>query len=130
MSKKNKNVEEMKENRLRSAYNKVFNDLTAKGNSGLFVGKYDADNGSEEYMYGINTIMEVIAYRAGGDDCLSKFSEEFMGNMIESENLSATKGNHTKKERTKVYARRSALIGATVGVLAGCFFLLKGKKNG
>ena len=52
---------------------------------GLFIGKYDARNGNENFMHGINTVMEYLAYevsREYGDN----FSDMFIKNMIDSEN--------------------------------------------
>ena len=49
----------------------------------LFCGKYDARNGNEHYMYGISTVMEVIASYAGDET----FEEMFLKNMNESERL-------------------------------------------
>ena len=51
---------------------------------GLFVGKYDAKHGNEHYMYGINSVMECLAYMIDekyGDN----FSKEFVENMLTSE---------------------------------------------
>ena len=47
----------------------------------LFCGKYDAAHGSEDYMYGISTVMEMIAYYAEDNE----FNETFIKNMLESE---------------------------------------------
>jgi len=47
----------------------------------LLCGKYDARNGKEDYMYGISTVMEIIANYAGDEE----FGEMFLRNMIESE---------------------------------------------
>ena len=47
----------------------------------LFCGKYDARNGNEHFMYGISTVMEVIAHHAGNEE----FENMFLKNMIESE---------------------------------------------
>ena len=47
----------------------------------LFRGIYDAKNGNEHYMYGISTVMEVIANKANDD----KFEDEFLHNMQLSE---------------------------------------------
>lgn len=47
----------------------------------LFCGKYDAKNGGEHYMYGISTVMEVIANYAGDEE----FEDMFLKNMIDSE---------------------------------------------
>lgn len=51
---------------------------------GLFVGKYDATNGSEKFMYGVNTVMEYLAYQVS-DEYGEKFCEMFLENMIKSE---------------------------------------------
>jgi hypothetical protein len=47
----------------------------------LFCGKYDALNGSEDFMDGIRTVMEVIAFNAGEYD---KFDKEFSKNLLDS----------------------------------------------
>mgnify|MGYP007122088401 CR=1 FL=1 len=47
----------------------------------LLCGKYDARNGKEDYMYGISTVMEIIANYAGDEE----FEEMFLRNMAESE---------------------------------------------
>lgn len=70
-------------NTVQDAYRIVFNDMMNSG-CGLLVGKYDAKNGNEKYMFGIDTVMEWIAYKvseAQGDD----FSELFTKNMVESQ---------------------------------------------
>lgn len=70
-------------NTVKEAYRIVFNDMMNSG-CGLLIGKYDAKNGDEKFMHGIDTVMEWIAYKiseAQGDD----FSELFMKNMIESQ---------------------------------------------
>lgn len=51
---------------------------------GLFVGKYDAINGSEKFMYGINTVMEYLAYQVS-EEYGDKFCEMFLENMMKSE---------------------------------------------
>lgn len=45
----------------------------------LFIGKYDAKHGSKKFMYGINTVMEVLAYMIS-----EKFGEEFCSKFIEN----------------------------------------------
>lgn len=70
-------------NTVQDAYRIVFNDMMNSG-CGLLVGKYDAKNGNEKYMLGVNTVMEWIVYKvseAQGDD----FSELFTKNMVESQ---------------------------------------------
>lgn len=51
---------------------------------GLFYGRYDAKNGSAEFMYGISTVMEYLAYLVG-DDYGAEFEDTFLKNMIKSE---------------------------------------------
>lgn len=70
-------------NTVQDAYRIVFNDMM-NSSCGLLVGKYDAKNGNEKYMFGVDTVMEWIAYKvseAQGDD----FSELFTKNMVESQ---------------------------------------------
>lgn len=70
-------------NTAQDAYRIVFNDILNSG-CGLMVGEYDAKNGNEQFMYGISTVMEWIAYHvseADGDE----FSDLFSKNMIKSE---------------------------------------------
>lgn len=70
-------------NTVQDAYRIVFNDMMNSG-CGLLVGHYDAKNGNEKYMFGVDTVMEWIAYKvseAQGDD----FSELFTKNMVESQ---------------------------------------------
>ena len=47
----------------------------------VFCGKYDARNGNKHYMYGISTVMEVIANYAGDEG----FEDMFLENMTKSE---------------------------------------------
>ena len=47
----------------------------------MFSGIYDAKNGNEHFMYGLATVMEVIAYYAGDEE----HADIFLRNMIESE---------------------------------------------
>ena len=70
-------------NTIQDAYRIVFNDMMNSG-CGLLVGKYDAKNGNEKYMFGVDTVMEWIAYKVSevqGDN----FSELFTKNMVESQ---------------------------------------------
>ena len=68
----------------RLAYKIVYDNLTKPSACGLFVGKYDAKNGNENFMNGIWTLMEYIAYKVSeknGD----KFNELFLDNLEKSE---------------------------------------------
>lgn len=47
----------------------------------MLCGKYDGEHGNEHYMYGISTVMEVIANLAGDEE----FEDMFLKNMIKSE---------------------------------------------
>lgn len=66
---------------LKKAYQMVFNDLH---NCPMFQGRYDAINGNPYFMFGIETVMEVIANRAYDDDFAEKFSNEFTDNTLRS----------------------------------------------
>lgn len=62
----------------KNAYLTVMNGLME---CDLFVGRYDARNGNEDFMCGILTVMEFIAERAG----LDYFGSLFCKNMQRSE---------------------------------------------
>lgn len=47
----------------------------------LFTGRFDAKNGNVNFMYGINTVMEVIAAGAGKE---KEQDAEFMKNFTKS----------------------------------------------
>ena len=66
---------------LQQAYQIVFDDLHENR---MFQGHYDAVNGSPHFMAGIETVMEVIAYRAYDDDFAEKVFNEFYDNMLRS----------------------------------------------
>lgn len=66
---------------LKKAYQMVFDDMHENR---MFQGHYDAVNGSPHFMSGIETVMEVIAYRAYGDDFAEKVFNEFCDNMLRS----------------------------------------------
>lgn len=63
--------------RLRRAYRLVLNDLSELR---LLTGVYDAKNGSDTFMYGVQTVMETIAFEAQDFD----FEDMFIQNMAES----------------------------------------------
>ena len=75
----------------RLAYLTVFEDLI---NIPLFKGIYNAKNGKEIYMYGINAVMEYIAYNID-ENFGDTFSEIFINNLIASEGR-AEKGEKIK----------------------------------
>lgn len=52
---------------------------------GLFIGKYNAIQGKSDFMYGIQIVMEYLAYNVS-DEYGEEFSDMFIKNMIESEN--------------------------------------------
>ena len=49
------------------AYKIVYNDILNRG-IGLFLGQFDAKNGKPEFMYGISTLMDFIAYQSSEKD--------------------------------------------------------------
>lgn len=51
----------------------------------MFAGCCDRKNGSDSFMYGVMTVMEVIAHHAGKYE---EFESVFLSNMIESKNKS------------------------------------------
>ena len=63
------------------AYKIVFKELSKYG---MLVGKYDAKHSTEDFMYGISTVMEKIAYSID-DKTGQAFEDKFIKNMIESE---------------------------------------------
>lgn len=66
------------------AYKIVYNDLVSKDNTSLFRGNYDAVNGTPEFMHGISTVIENIAFHVG-EDTQYEFDEMFTHNMVLSE---------------------------------------------
>ena len=70
-------------NTVKDAYRIVLNDMMNSG-CGLLVGKYDAKNGDEKFIHGIDVVMEWIAYRASEKQG-EEFSAMFFDNMIESQ---------------------------------------------
>lgn len=50
----------------------------------MFNGIYNAKNGSVQFMYGISTVMECLAYRVS-DEYGDSFSDTFVNNLIASE---------------------------------------------
>lgn len=52
---------------------------------GLLYGHYNAKNGRTEFMHGIATVMEYLAYLVS-DDYGAEFEKIFIKNMEESEN--------------------------------------------
>lgn len=66
----------------RKAYQIVLENLKQ---TPLFCGKYDALNGNINFMYGIRTVMEIIAFNAGEfENFESKFSENLLDSLIKS----------------------------------------------
>lgn len=50
----------------------------------MFNGIYNAKNGKEDFMYGIETVMECLAYMVS-DEYGDSFSDTFVKNLIASE---------------------------------------------
>lgn len=70
-------------NTIQDAYRIVYNDILNK-NNGVLVGNYDAKNSTDHYMYGVGTVMELIAYGVG-EETGDSFSSMFYQNMAKSE---------------------------------------------
>lgn len=76
-------------NTIQDAYRIVLNDMLNSG-CGLLVGEYDATNGNEQFMHGISTVMEWIAYRVSDTDG-DAFNDLFIKNLLKSEMKALTK---------------------------------------
>lgn len=50
----------------------------------IFEGRYNARNGKEDFMYGVSTVMECLAYMVS-DEYGDSFSDTFVKNLIISE---------------------------------------------
>ena len=68
---------------IKEAYRVVLNDIL-NNDCKMFVGEYDAKNGSVEFMHGVSTVMEYLAYRICDEEGDS-FSDMFMKNMVASQ---------------------------------------------
>lgn len=62
-----------------TAWEEVYNELTKLR---MFTGIYDAKHGVDHFMFGVHTVMEVIAERAGHQD---EFNDMFMQNVLKCE---------------------------------------------
>ena len=64
----------------------VIRDLIEEMSSecALFAGRYDAKHGSEQYMYGISTVMEYLASQVS-EEYRDNFEKMFLKNMLDSE---------------------------------------------
>lgn len=71
----------MTNEKIKEAYQIVINDIQSK--SGMLMGKYDAKNGNDHFMYGVATVIEFLAYEAG-DLIGNKIMEDFNSNIRES----------------------------------------------
>lgn len=67
----------------RDAYRVVYEDILAHAPS-MFMGRYDAINGNRHFMYGVETVMEYIAYNVS-EHTADTFSNMFLDNMDLSE---------------------------------------------
>lgn len=70
------------DNTLQNAYKLVYDDIVNSG-VGLFTGNFDSKNGNKNFMYGICTVMEFIAYNASEQDW-KDFEEIWFKNFIKS----------------------------------------------
>lgn len=51
---------------------------------GLFAGSYDAENGNSDFMYGISSLLEYLAYAVDAD-LGNEVEDIFTENMLKSE---------------------------------------------
>lgn len=66
------------------AYKIVLKDLITT--CPMFYGIYDAEHGGEDFMCGISTVMEVIAYKVS-EEVGDEFTNAFFANMAMKESL-------------------------------------------
>lgn len=64
------------------AYRIVYNDILNR-DIGLFLGRFDAKNGSPEFMYGVSTLMEFIALESSETD-YEDFQKIWIRNFLKS----------------------------------------------
>lgn len=64
------------------AYKIVYNDILNR-DIGLFLGRFDAKNGKHEFMHGIGTLMDFIAYESSEAD-YDNFQEIWFENFQKS----------------------------------------------
>ena len=76
-------------NTIQEAYKIVLDDIL-NSDCNLMIGKYDAKNGSPQFMYGISTVMEWIAYKVSEEEG-NNFSELFTKNLIKKKKKALTK---------------------------------------
>lgn len=67
---------------LQNAYKIVYDNIV-NSDVGLFTGNFDSKNGSKNFMYGIYTVMEFIAYNASEQD-YDDFEEIWYKNFTKS----------------------------------------------
>lgn len=63
-------------------YRMVFGDLRTVP---MFSGKYDAEHGSAEFMYGVEAVMTHIASECCNSNQLDRWMKTFYDNMSESQ---------------------------------------------
>lgn len=69
---------------VRNAYRIVYNDMLNSG-CGLLVGEFDAHNGTEDFMYGVQMVMEWIADKVDADGATyADFNDLFTNNFLKS----------------------------------------------
>ena len=49
----------------------------------MFIGKYDAKHGNENFMYGISSVMGCLGFMVS-DECGYALENEFLNNMVKS----------------------------------------------
>lgn len=70
-------------NELSDAYLLVLEDLM-ENSSSILQGRYDAEHGNRAFMYGVQLVMETIAYNVD-EEIGDMFAELFMRNVLLSE---------------------------------------------
>jgi len=118
-ARKRKERAEQKRHDKQDMYRKVYKELVSIP---LYSGKYDALNTDPEYMYGIESVMESVAYNAGGNELSDEFETMFFNNMEYSEDLAFEK-------LTDRVIKGSVLLGSVLAAGATLFCVIKKAKG-
>lgn len=122
---KRKERAEQKRQSKRDEYKRVYDDLTQA--TSLFTGRYDAENGDPNFMYGINTVMEYIAYEAGGYDLLDEHSAMFSDNMEYSEDKAREANKRAVKKKVTKALATVAIIATGTAIVKTALSKMNGK---
>lgn len=118
-ARKRKERAEQKRHDKQDMYEKVYKEMISVP---VYSGKYDPLNTDPEYMYGIESVMESLAYNAGGDELSDEFETMFFNNMEYSE-------DHAFEKLKGMAIKSLALLGSALAVCTALFCVAKKTKD-